>query len=153
MPGRSLILNATYEPICVSSSRRALVLILDEKAELVHETGRAFHSERASFPEPSIVRLVQFVKIPRQTRIAISRRSVFARDGHRCQYCGAQAENIDHVVPKSRGEAPHAWDNVVAFVQALQRRERRPALGSIRFDASPPTGGPALAGLAARRKR
>jgi 5-methylcytosine-specific restriction endonuclease McrA len=113
MPGRSLILNATYEPICVASSRRALVLILDEKAELVHETGRAFHSERAIFPEPSVVRLIQFVKIPRQTRIAISRRSVFARDGHRCQYCGAQAENIDHVVPKSRGGS-HSWDNVVA---------------------------------------
>jgi len=46
-------------------------------------------------------------------RIAISRRSVFARDGHRCQYCGSPAENIDHVVPRSRG-GPHSWENVVA---------------------------------------
>src|ERR1700733_9095815 len=113
MIGRTLILNATFEPIGVVSSRRALVLILDAKAELVHDTGREFHSERVAFPEPSVARLMQYIKIPRQTRIAISRRSVFARDGHRCQYCGAQAENIDHVVPRSRG-GPHAWDNVVA---------------------------------------
>jgi 5-methylcytosine-specific restriction endonuclease McrA len=113
MVGRALVLNATYEPICVVSSRRALILVLSSKAEMLHDTGSEYHSERASFPEPSVVRLGQYVKVPRQTRVAITRRAVFARDGHRCQYCGAPAENIDHVVPKSRGGL-HAWDNVVA---------------------------------------
>jgi 5-methylcytosine-specific restriction endonuclease McrA len=113
MHGRALVLNATYEPLCVVSSRRALVLVLDDKAELVHSTGHHFHSARTQFPEPSVVRLGQYIKVPRVNRIAITRRSVFARDGHRCQYCGAQAENIDHVVPKSRG-GTHTWDNVVA---------------------------------------
>lgn len=113
MVGRALVLNATYEPICVVSSRRALVLVLDDKAELVHDTGAKYHSARSAFPEPSVVRLSTYVKVPRQTRVAITRRSVFARDGHRCQYCGAQAENIDHVVPRSRG-GTHTWDNVVA---------------------------------------
>ena len=113
MFGRALVLNATYEPICVVSSRRALLLVLNEKAELLHHTGAHYHSERHSFPEPSVVRLSQYVKVPRQTRVAITRRSVFARDGHRCQYCGAQAENIDHVIPRSRG-GMHSWDNVVA---------------------------------------
>jgi 5-methylcytosine-specific restriction endonuclease McrA len=111
--GRALVLNATYEPICVVSSRRALLLVLNDKAELLHETGSRYHAERISFPEPSVIRLSQYVRVPRQTRVAITRRSVFARDGHRCQYCGAQAENIDHVVPKSRGGA-HIWENVVA---------------------------------------
>jgi 5-methylcytosine-specific restriction endonuclease McrA len=111
--GRSLVLNATYEPICVVSSRRALVLVLDRRAELVHGTGNNFRSVRTEFPEPSVVRLKHFVRVPRQTRVAITRRSVFARDGHRCQYCGGQAENIDHVVPRSRG-GTHTWDNVVA---------------------------------------
>jgi len=110
---RALVLNATYEPLCVISSRRALVLILDEKAELVHETGSVFRSASAVFPEPSVVRLNRYVRVPRQSRVAISRRSVFARDGHRCQYCGGPAENIDHVVPRSRG-GTHTWDNVVA---------------------------------------
>jgi len=113
MVGRSLVLNATYEPICVVSSRRALVLVLDRRAELVHGTGSEFRSARAHYPEPSVVRLRHFVRVPRQTRVAITRRSVFARDGHRCQYCGNQAENIDHVVPRSRG-GTHTWDNVVA---------------------------------------
>src|SRR5487761_305877 len=113
MNGRSLVLNATFEPLCVVSSRRALVLVIDEKAELIHDTGRAYRAERASFPEPSVIRLAHFIRVPRQTRVAISRRSVFARDGHRCQYCGAQAENIDHVQPRSRG-GRHIWENVVA---------------------------------------
>ena len=113
MNGRSLVLSATSEPICVVSSRRALVLVIEEKAELVHDTGRHYRSERVVFPEPSVVRLAHYVRVPYTARIAITRRSVFARDGHRCQYCGGQAENIDHVTPRSRGGA-HAWENVVA---------------------------------------
>jgi 5-methylcytosine-specific restriction endonuclease McrA len=113
MFGRALVLNATYEPICVVSSRRALLLVLCEKAETLHSTAFEFRSARVSFPEPSVIRLSHYVRVPRQTRVAITKRSVFARDGHRCQYCGAQAENIDHVIPRSRG-GPHAWENVVA---------------------------------------
>ncbi len=89
------------------------MLVIGEKAELVHDTGRYYHAERVAFPEPSVVRLTHYVRVPCQARIAITRRSVFARDGHRCQYCGGQAENIDHVTPKSRGGA-HIWENVVA---------------------------------------
>jgi len=110
---RALLLNATYEPLCLVPTRRALVLVLSDKAELLAATEAVFRSERAVFPEPSVVRLSYFVKVPYQTRVALNRRAVFARDGHRCQYCGAAAENIDHVVPRSKGGA-HAWDNVVA---------------------------------------
>jgi 5-methylcytosine-specific restriction endonuclease McrA len=120
---RALILNASFEPLCVVSTRRALLLILDAKAELVHATERQFHSERAAFPEPSVVRLAYYVKVPYQARIALNRRAVFARDGHRCQYCGASAENIDHVIPRSRG-GPHAWDNVVAACRPCNSRKR-----------------------------
>ncbi|MDP9070868.1 MAG: HNH endonuclease [Actinomycetota bacterium] len=110
---RALVLNATYEPLCVVPARRALVLLLCDKAELVHATNRHFHSERATFPEPSVVRLAYYVKVPYQARVALNRRAVFARDGHRCQYCGSAAENIDHVIPRSKG-GTHTWDNVVA---------------------------------------
>ena len=110
---RALVLNASYEPLCVVPTRRALVLILDDKAEMVASTERVFHSERAAFPEPSVVRLARYVKVPYRARVALNRRAVFARDGHKCQYCGAAAENIDHVVPRSRG-GTHTWDNVVA---------------------------------------
>ena len=113
MVGRALVLNASFEPLSVVASRRALVLVISDKAVLVHESGHELRSARATFPEPSIVRLVNYVRVPHQSRVAVTRRAVFARDGHRCQYCGAPAENIDHVIPRSRGGS-HSWDNVVA---------------------------------------
>ncbi|HET7489083.1 MAG TPA: HNH endonuclease [Acidimicrobiales bacterium] len=119
---RALILNATYEPLCVVATRRALVLILSGKAELVSATGALFHSERSSFEEPSVVKLAYYVKVPFQARIGLNRRAVFARDDHRCQYCGAAAENIDHVVPRSRG-GTHTWDNVVASCRPCNMRK------------------------------
>jgi 5-methylcytosine-specific restriction endonuclease McrA len=70
-------------------------------------------SERMSVPVPSVIRLVHFVRVPYRSRVPLSRRAVFARDGHRCQYCSHPAENIDHVVPRSRG-GEHSWENVVA---------------------------------------
>ncbi len=120
---RALVLNATYEPLCVVSSRRALLLLIDGKAELLSSAEGRFRSVRANWAEPSVVRLSYFVKVPYQARIALNRRAVFARDGHRCQYCGASAENIDHVIPRSKG-GPHAWDNVVAACRPCNTRKR-----------------------------
>jgi 5-methylcytosine-specific restriction endonuclease McrA len=120
---QSLVLNATFEPLCVVSSRRALLLVLDRKAEPLASTDRVFRAERVTVPEPSVVRLGYFVRVPYQARIALNRRAVFARDGHRCQYCGASAENIDHVIPRSKG-GPHAWDNVVAACRPCNTRKR-----------------------------
>ncbi len=120
---RSLVLNATYEPLGVVASRRAVVLVLDDKAELLHDTGEAIHSEHLTVAVPSVVRLRQFVKVPYSRRAPLNRRGVFARDGHRCQYCGGAAESLDHVIPKSRG-GPHTWDNVVAACRACNVRKR-----------------------------
>lgn len=116
------MLNATYEPLCVVATRRALMLILADKAELVSATDRVFHSERAAFPEPSVVRLSYFVKVPYEARVALNRRAVFVRDGHRCQYCDSPAENIDHVIPRSKG-GTHSWDNVVAACRPCNARK------------------------------
>ena len=110
---RALLLNASFEPLCVVSSRRAVVLVLKDKAEIVHRNGAEFRSERRSVPVPTVIRLVHFVRVPFRASAPLSRRAVFARDGHRCQYCGRAAENLDHVVPRSR-RGPHTWDNVVA---------------------------------------
>jgi 5-methylcytosine-specific restriction endonuclease McrA len=120
---RALVLNATYEPLCVVPTRRALVLVIQAKAELLAATGRVFHAARVTLDEPSVVRLSYFVRVPHQAHVALNRRAIFARDGHRCQYCGAQAENIDHIVPRSKG-GPHAWDNVVAACRRCNARKR-----------------------------
>jgi 5-methylcytosine-specific restriction endonuclease McrA len=110
---RTLVLNATYEPLGVVGDRRAVVLVLSDKAECVQASGEWFRSERLDIEVPSVVRLRRFVRVPYHRRTALSRRAVFARDGGRCQYCEREAETIDHVVPRSRG-GEHAWDNVVA---------------------------------------
>lgn len=120
---RALVLNATYEPLSVVSSRRATVLLLSEKAVLVSPSGMQFHSERLVVDVPSIVRLRQFVKVPFRRRAALNRRSVFARDGHRCQYCDGPAESIDHVIPRAKG-GPHEWENVVAACRDCNVRKR-----------------------------
>jgi 5-methylcytosine-specific restriction endonuclease McrA len=120
---QALVLNASYEPLCVVTSRRALMLAMEAKAEVLSVTDRMYHSARNSWEEPSVVRLTYFVRVPYQARVALNRRAIFARDGHRCQYCGAPAENIDHVVPKSKG-GRHAWDNVVAACRRCNTRKR-----------------------------
>jgi 5-methylcytosine-specific restriction endonuclease McrA len=119
---RALLLNASFEPLCVVSARRAVVLVLKDKAEIVHRNGAEFRSERRTIPVPSVVRLVHFVRVPYRAAAPLSRRAVFARDGHRCQYCGSHAENLDHIVPRSRG-GPHTWENVVASCRACNARK------------------------------
>ena len=116
------MLNATYEPLSVVPIRRAVVLVLAERAEVLHDTGEALHSEHLTVPIPSVVRLRTFVKVPFRRRAPLNRRGVFARDGHRCQYCGAAAESIDHVIPRSKG-GPHTWENVVAACRPCNVRK------------------------------
>jgi 5-methylcytosine-specific restriction endonuclease McrA len=119
---RSLVLNASHEPLAVVPSRRAVVLVLKEKAEIVVSNGVVFHSEHIEIPAPTVVRLRYFVKVPYRARAALTRRAVFARDGWTCQYCGGAAENVDHVIPKSRG-GEHTWENVVAACRRCNSRK------------------------------
>jgi 5-methylcytosine-specific restriction endonuclease McrA len=120
---RALVLNTTYEPLCVVSARRAVVLILTQKADLVSDSGEKMHSERLAVEIPSVIRLRSFVRVPYRRRAALNRRAVFARDGSRCQYCAAPAESIDHVMPRSKG-GQHVWENVVAACRPCNTRKR-----------------------------
>lgn len=110
---RALVLNASYEPLGVVTGRRALLLVLAEKADVVHDSETSLRSARLQLNVPSVIRLRYLVKVPYPRRVALSRRAVFYRDGFACQYCGREADSIDHVVPRSRGGG-HLWDNVVA---------------------------------------
>jgi 5-methylcytosine-specific restriction endonuclease McrA len=109
----ALVLNATYEPLCVVSSRRAVILVLAGKAVAVESGHEELHSERLSLHVPVVVRLTRFVKVPYRAHVPLTRRAVFARDGGRCVYCAAPATSLDHVVPRSRG-GEHRWENVVS---------------------------------------
>ena len=99
-----LVLNATYEPLNVCSVRRACVLLLKDKAEIVEILDRPMRSSTRSYPRPTVIRLVSYVRVPRYHARKITRRAVFARDGFRCQYCGTSGRlTVDHVVPRTDG--------------------------------------------------
>lgn len=135
---KALVLNATFEPLCVVSMQRAVVLLLDEKAELVHRREQVLRSQYRLIPVPSVVRLMHYVRVPRRRRMTPSRRAVFLRDDHMCQYCGAMAENIDHVIPRSKGGL-HVWENVVAACRHCNatKENRTPAEAGLRLRRFP----------------
>jgi 5-methylcytosine-specific restriction endonuclease McrA len=114
--GSVLVLNATYEPLNVVSVRRAVVLLLKDKAELVETAEKRIRAASLSLPAPSVIRLVYYVRIPRPLRIPLSRHAIMLRDGYSCQYCGSTPHRsqltIDHVIPKVRGGGS-SWDNLV----------------------------------------
>jgi len=116
------VLNVTYEPLSVVAGRRAAVLVLADKADVVHASGISLHSERLVLAVPSVIRLRQMVRVPYERHVPLSRRAVFVRDEHECQYCAGPAETLDHVVPRSRGGL-HSWDNVVAACRRCNLRK------------------------------
>ena len=119
-----LVLNATYEPINVCTVRRAVVLLLKEKAEVIEHGDWELHAATTSMTRPVVIRLVSYVRIPRDThRRKITRRAVFARDDWTCQYCGSRSNlTVDHVVPRSKG-GTSSWDNIVASCAPCNRRK------------------------------
>src|SRR5262252_9414807 len=128
-----LVLNASYEPINVCAARRALVLVLKGVAMTEEENGHFLHSQRIAMRLPSVIRLLEYRRIPHQTR-ALSRKNILLRDRNTCQYCGevfASSElTLDHVVPRSRGGLS-AWENLVACCHPCNRRKGNSLLGEI----------------------
>jgi len=110
---RTLLLNATYEPLAVVEARRAIVLVIADKAEVLENGDTVFHTVSSSYVCPRVIRLKYFVKIPYRSTIRLSRDALMRRDGEKCGYCGKKATTIDHIVPRSRG-GKHHWENVVA---------------------------------------
>jgi 5-methylcytosine-specific restriction endonuclease McrA len=120
-----LVLNASYEPINVCAARRAIILVLKGVAMTEEENGHFLHAARLAMRLPSVIRLLEYRRIPHQTR-ALSRKNILLRDRNTCQYCGefmASGElTLDHVVPRSRGGAS-SWENLVACCHSCNRRK------------------------------
>lgn len=119
-----LLLNASYEPLTTVPLRRAVLLVLREKAEVVHSdsTGAVLHSSTMAFSVPSVIRLLRYIRVPYRRRIPLTRVALMRRDGYHCAYCDRRAETIDHVIPRSRG-GQHVWENVVAACRSCNRRK------------------------------
>src|SRR6201993_5409641 len=120
-----LVLNASYEPISICGARRALVLVLKGIARTEEEHGLTLHAQRSRIAMPSVIRLLEYRRIPHQTR-ALSRKNILLRDRNTCQYCGeafAPGElTLDHVIPRSRG-GNSTWENLVACCHICNRRK------------------------------
>ena len=130
--GQVLVLNATYEPLSVVSVKRAIILLLKEKAELLEAAEARLRAERMSIPRPLVIRLVYYVKIPRRVSLPVTRKTILARDNYTCQYCHTVPPKhmltVDHVLPRSRG-GKTSWENVVTACQKCNGRKgsRTPA--------------------------
>jgi 5-methylcytosine-specific restriction endonuclease McrA len=131
---RSLVLNASYEPLNIVSSRRAVCLLLADKAEMIEADDGIVRSERITIASPAVIRLHHMVNAPRHRIATVSRRAVFIRDEYRCQYCGSRADSIDHVVPRSRG-GRDVWDNLAAACRPCNsaKRDRTPDEAGMRL--------------------
>ncbi len=118
-----LVLNANFEPLNVCPTRRALGLILSGKAEMVVNGRGYLKTVRLTIPRPSVIRLGYMVKRPRP-RVKLSKREIFRRDDHTCQYCGARGGRmtVDHVVPRHRG-GQHTWTNLVTACPACNLKK------------------------------
>jgi 5-methylcytosine-specific restriction endonuclease McrA len=122
--GRVLILNQSYEPITVCSARKAMILLVLMKADLVEiDKDRAIRSVSRVFPYPSVIRLATFVRFAHR-KVELSRKNLHKRDGHKCQYCGKKniELTIDHIIPKSRGGAD-TWENLVSACVACNNKK------------------------------
>lgn len=119
-----MVLNQSYEPICLCSPKKAIILLILTKAELVaQKDGKFIRSVKISFPYPSVIRLSNYIKVPIK-KIELSRKNILRRDDNRCQYCGKKATDltIDHIIPKSRG-GTDSWENLVSACKACNNKK------------------------------
>ena len=120
-----LVLNASYEPINICAARRALVLVLKGVASAEEESTQHIHSARSAVRLPSVIRLLEYRRIPHQTR-ALSRKNILMRDRYTCQYCHRTLPSaeltLDHVVPRSRAGESN-WENLVACCNPCNNRK------------------------------
>ncbi len=144
-----LVLNASYEPLNITTWRRALVMMIKGKAESIEEDST--RKVREDIMLPTVIRLRQFVQVPFR-ELPLTRKHILQRDSHSCQYCGYKGEklSIDHVIPRSRG-GNDSWENVITACLScnvmkgnrtpqeanmpLRKVPRRP-LNSLRFEAT-----------------
>jgi len=118
-----LVLNQNYEPLNVCTLKRAIVLVFNRKAEVLESGEGQVRSALREFEAPSVIRLHRFIRRPR-VRVKLTRKEIFTRDDHICQYCGLEGGDltVDHVIPRSRG-GEHTWDNVVTACRPCNHRK------------------------------
>jgi 5-methylcytosine-specific restriction endonuclease McrA len=119
-----LVLNQSFEPLNICRVRRAVVLLQQNKAEMLENGSGFIHSAEREFPVPSVIKLESLIRRPHHDQRKLTRLEVFRRDQYTCQYCGKQVKQLtlDHVTPRYRG-GEHTWENVVSACVPCNRRK------------------------------
>ncbi|MGX8905385.1 HNH endonuclease [Streptomyces netropsis] len=135
----TLVLNASFEPLATVSLRRAVVLVMQDKAvvEQAHP-GLRIRASAVEVPVPRVIRLSRYVRVPFRRQAPWTRRGVLVRDRHRCAYCGRRATTVDHVMPRSRGGADSWLNTVAACAEDNHRKaDRTPEQAGMRLLTRP----------------
>ena len=121
------MLNASYEPLRIVSGKRALTLVCKGKAVVELATKIQVYP---GIYLPSVIKLRTYKHIPIRLQV-VTRKNIYMRDNHTCQYCGEKLKAIDltldHILPKSRGGRSD-WQNMVTCCRRcnFQKDDRTP---------------------------
>ncbi|HOJ59329.1 MAG TPA: HNH endonuclease [bacterium] len=122
---RVLVLNSSYEAINICTARRAIVMLLTGKADVVENAPHRVRASSLQMPLPEVIRIRRFIKLPYRP-IPFCRKNIMLRDAYSCQYCGEQLPSdeltLDHVIPLSRG-GKDTWNNVVTACKRCNHKK------------------------------
>ena len=118
-----LVLNQNYEPLSVCTTKRAVILVYLGKAEILGKYSQPIRTVFTMLDRPSIVRLVNFVRIP-SSSVMLTRKNILKRDRHTCQYCNSSRGplTVDHVLPRYHGGS-NSWENMVCAFQRCNNKK------------------------------
>ena len=132
---RTLLLSQGYEPIKIIPWQRAMVLLTLDKVEVVEEYQAQIRAPSIIVNVPAVVRLRKAFRRHAKP-VKFSRVNIYARDGYRCQYCGAQCSidelTYDHVIPRSRGGRT-TWENIVSCCYSCNAKKANRTPGEARM--------------------
>ena len=140
---RTLVLNAGFEPMHMISWQRAICLVLTEKAEMVSGHTQTIRTVTKEFTMPSVIRLKRYVQLYQRMRtIRCSRKNIFSRDQHTCQYCdikvAGKEATVDHVIPRSKGGGS-TWNNLVTACRRcnIKKGSKKPEQVGLKLKKKP----------------
>ena len=137
-----LVLNSDYTPLNITTFKRAIILVIKGKAEIIKNDDNIIRSESTIYSKPLIIRLFNYIS-HKMKNFRVNRNRVYKRDNYECAYCGSKKElTIDHIIPKSRG-GKNTWNNLITCCLScnLKKGDKTPeeAKMPLRFQPKTPT--------------